>query len=146
MTGYAWTLDRTDQNELVQTTDGTILPPTVTPDTGDRDLMTALPKLARRSDSVRDLALGKTIGRGGMGIVHDAEQLAIGRHVAVKTLRPEKAGDPALALVLLREAWITGTLEHPNVIPIYSVGVDEHGAPMIVMKKVEGTPWSAFVH
>jgi eukaryotic-like serine/threonine-protein kinase len=43
---------------------------------------------------------------------------------------------------LLREAWVTGLLEHPNVIPVHTLGVDEHGAPMIVMKMVEGTSWA----
>lgn len=123
---------------------GTLLPRSLFPSTGDRQLIAGLPQLLR-SDSLRELELGETIGEGGMGLVRVAEQTAVGRSVAVKTLRPDKT-DPGLALFLLREAWVTGALEHPNIVPIYSVGVDTDGRPMIVMKKVEGTPWSKQIH
>src|SRR5262245_2248619 len=111
----------------LRTDDGTLLPETIAPSTGDRQLIAALPKLVR-NDTAQDLRLGETIGQGGMGLVRVAEQLAFGRRVAVKTLRPEKL-DPAFALFLLREAWVTGTLEHPNIVPIYSLGVDVDGRP-----------------
>jgi hypothetical protein len=124
----------------VRTEDGTLLPPTrVT--TGEQQLLASLPHLVR-TDTARDLILGDTIGQGGMGVVRVADQTALGRRVAVKTLRADQR-DPALALYLVREAWITGGLEHPNIIPIYALGLDEVGLPMIVMKRVEGTPWSA---
>src|SRR6478609_5689819 len=55
--------------------------------------------------STRALTFEKTIGEGGMGVVHLAEQTTLGRKVAVKTLRD--AGDPDSVLKLLREAWIT---------------------------------------
>lgn len=127
-----------DLAQTVRTDDGTLLPPTrVT--THERALLEGLPLLVR--DTGRDLVLGETIGRGGMGLVRAADQEALGRRVAVKTLRADQR-DPALALYLVREAWITGALEHPNIIPIYALGLDEAGLPMIVMKRVEGTPWS----
>lgn len=95
--------------------------------------------------------LKSTLGEGGMGIVRMAEQSALGRLVAVKTLRdaaePGEArrsgGDAAMRL--LREAWLTGRLEHPNVIPIYDLGTDDAGRPHIVMRKVEGTSWDALL-
>jgi hypothetical protein len=82
-----------------------------------------------------------TIGEGGMGVVHLATQATLGRHVAVKTLR-EGVGDQEAALRILREAWLTGALEHPNVVPVHDVGVDASGAPVIVMKRIEGRVWS----
>jgi len=82
-----------------------------------------------------------TIGEGGMGVVHLATQATLGRHVAVKTLRAGK-GDKEAALRILREAWVTGTLEHPNVVPVHDVGVDASGEPVIVMKRIEGRAWS----
>jgi len=85
--------------------------------------------------------LHHTIGEGGMGVVHLATQATLGRHVAVKTLRAGK-GDKEAALRILREAWVTGTLEHPNVVPIHDVGVDVSGEPVIVMKRIEGRAWS----
>ena len=76
-----------------------------------------------------------------MGIIRLGEQGAIGRQVAVKCLR-EGLDNERFGLQLLREAWVTGGLEHPNIVPVYSVGADSNGHPMIVMKRIEGTPWS----
>ncbi len=90
----------------------------------------------------RKLVLHRTIGQGGMGVVHLATQTTLGRLVAVKTLR-EGLGDPDATARILREAWVTGTLEHPSIVPIYDVGVDAAGSPIIVMKLIEGSPWSA---
>lgn len=86
-----------------------------------------------------------TIGEGGMGIVHLATQATLGRHVAVKTLR-SGTGDTDATLRILREAWVTGALEHPNVVPVHDVGVDASGEPVIIMKRIEGRPWSALMH
>ncbi len=80
------------------------------------------------------------LGRGGMGVVRLATQTTVGRKVAVKTLRPAVSGDgPAVSL--LQEAWVTGALEHPNIVPVYDVGVDEDGRPLVVLKRIAGTAW-----
>jgi eukaryotic-like serine/threonine-protein kinase len=81
-----------------------------------------------------------TLGQGGMGLVRLAVQRSVGRRVAVKSLRPEHKSSTA-TLTLLREAWITGTLEHPNIIPIYDVGLARGEGPLIVLKHVEGVSW-----
>jgi len=86
------------------------------------------------------IELHATLGEGGMGVVHLATQATMGRHVAVKTLRAG-AGDVDATLRILREAWITGALEHPNVVPVYDVGVDAAGSPVIVMKRIAGSSW-----
>jgi serine/threonine-protein kinase len=93
----------------------------------------------------RSLEIEKTIGEGGMGVVHLASQVSVGRKVAVKTLRPD-ARSEANTLRLLREAWVTGALEHPNVVPVYDVGLDEHGAPVIVLKRIEGVHWGELMN
>ncbi|HZO12811.1 MAG TPA: serine/threonine-protein kinase, partial [Polyangiaceae bacterium] len=59
-------------------------------------------------------------------------------------LKPELQS-PAAALKLLREAWVTGSLEHPNVLPVYDVALDDTGSPLIVLKNVEGVAWSALL-
>ncbi len=87
------------------------------------------------------IALHHTLGEGGMGVVHLATQSTMGRHVAVKTRRAE-ADHLDATLRILREAWVTGALEHPNVVPVYDVGVDATGAPVIVMKRIEGRAWA----
>ncbi len=85
------------------------------------------------------LSLIGTLGEGGMGVVRLAKQLPLDRQVAVKTTHAG-AGQQA-SEALLQEAYVTGFLEHPNIIPIYMVGRTAQGAPLIVMKRVEGTSW-----
>ncbi len=80
-----------------------------------------------------------TLGEGGMGIVHLAEQLSLGRDVAIKTLKPDHC-TPQAVLKLVQEAWVTGTLEHPNVVPVYDIDIDGE-QPRIILKKIEGEVW-----
>lgn len=102
----------------------------------------ALPKLTQPGGDggPPELAMGATLGEGGMGVVRSARQLALGREVAVKTLRK---GDrsPELVRKLLHEAMIAASLEHPDILPVYALGQSDDGAPMLVMKRVDGTSW-----
>lgn len=102
------------------------------------EMLTALRRDPSRGH--RSLEVERTLGEGGMGIVQLANQISVGRKVAVKTLRPEVRSD-ATTLRLLREAWVTGALEHPNVVPVYDVGLDDQGSPVIVLKRIEGVHW-----
>ncbi len=86
------------------------------------------------------VSLGAVLGFGGMGVVHAAEQRSLHRTVAVKSLRPEDTTPVSIA-ALLREAWITASIEHPSVVPIHSLCGDE-GAPQLVMKRIDGQAWS----
>ena len=94
--------------------------------------------------SSNQLRAGDEIGRGGMGVIRAAEQIALGRTVAIKTVRPDHR-DPDAALDLLREAWITGSLEHPNIVPVHHLGVDDRGLPLIVLKRIEGVAWTELI-
>ncbi len=84
--------------------------------------------------------LGPVLGEGGMGIVRSATQKSLGRGVAVKTLRDGHTHDLAISK-LLREALITGSLEHPNIVPVYDLGLDAAGTPMLVLKRISGVAW-----
>ncbi len=84
------------------------------------------------------------LGHGGMGVIHLAKQVALDRHVAVKFLRPEHRS-PTDVEALLSEAWLAGALEHPNILPVYSVGLDEQHMPVIVMKRIEGRTWTTLL-
>ena len=86
------------------------------------------------------IALQRTLGEGGMGVVHLATQATVGREVAVKTLRAG-AGDLDATLRILREAWVTGALEHPNVVPIIDVGFED-GLVFLIMDYIEGDSFS----
>jgi serine/threonine-protein kinase len=90
------------------------------------------------------LNIGETLGEGGMGVVRLAVQSTLGREVAVKMLRPGHDSADARRK-LLHEAWVTGGLEHPNVVPVYEVGQDPEGRPYLVLRRIEGVPWSALV-
>ncbi|HJK89743.1 MAG: hypothetical protein CMH59_25480, partial [Myxococcales bacterium] len=85
------------------------------------------------------------LGRGGMSDVWLGEQTALGRPVAVKTVREDlgsAGGQTTAARELLREAVLTGRLEHPNVLPVHDLTLAEDGAPLIVLKRVEGESWT----
>ena len=84
----------------------------------------------------------EAVGKGGMGVVYQAVQASLDRKVAIKRVRPEQAADPEGALRFVREAELTGRLEHPNIIPIHELGRDEEGLLFYTMKLVEGRPWS----
>lgn len=73
--------------------------------------------------------------RGGMGEVWLADDERIGRRVAVKKLRPGRESPQARFLL---EAQVTGQLEHPGVVPVHDLGIDEEGQPYYVMKFIEG--------
>jgi eukaryotic-like serine/threonine-protein kinase len=87
-----------------------------------------------------DLELHELLGEGGMGRVHAARQRSLDRDVAVKTARD--ASSAAAVESLLREARIMGSLEHPAIIPVHALGLDDARRPLIVMKRVEGVEWT----
>ena len=99
-----------------------------------------LAQLRTRRQGV-ELVVGGVIGEGGMGVIREAEQVALGRPVAIKTLKPNRI-EPGAASDLLREAWITGALEHPNVVPVHHLEIDDDLNPLLILKRVDGTEWS----
>jgi serine/threonine-protein kinase len=82
-------------------------------------------------------ALVRELGRGGMGVVYLARDLALDRPVAVKLLPPAQAAEPGRRARFLREARTAARLSHPHIVPIHSV--EEHGEfALFVMGYVEG--------
>jgi serine/threonine-protein kinase len=71
--------------------------------------------------------------RGGVGEVWMAEDAEIGRTVALKRLRPNRE---ALKDRFLLEAQVTGQLEHPGIVPVHDLGIDQEGRPFYVMSFV----------
>jgi eukaryotic-like serine/threonine-protein kinase len=92
-----------------------------------------------------DIEFLSILGEGGMGEVHLARQLSLDREVAIKQLKAGRLTDENIES-LLEEARRTGMLEHPNIIPVHAVGLDDEGLPAIVMKRVEGTAWRTLMH
>jgi len=81
----------------------------------------------------------RTLGKGGMGTVYEAENTWTKRHVAVKVMRPEVARDGELASRFMQEARATARLAHPNIIDVLDMGQDkELGALYIVEEFLSG--------
>ncbi|MDB4943978.1 MAG: Serine/threonine-protein kinase PknB [Labilithrix sp.] len=85
------------------------------------------------------LTVGEVIGEGGMGVVRAATQNSLGRSVAIKTAHPGAAEH--VAARVLAEAWVTGYLEHPGVVPVYDIVEGDGGVPMVVMRRIHGKTW-----
>src|SRR5262245_3027422 len=77
------------------------------------------------------------IGQGGMGEVYKAEDLKLGRIVALKVLPASSGDDQNAKRRLLQEARATSALNHPNIVTVYSIEEAE-GVDFIVMEYVEG--------
>ncbi len=78
------------------------------------------------------------LGQGGMGKVYEARDPELRRNVAVKVLlHPRHVGPKVLARFVV-EARITSQLEHPNIIPVYDMGITDDGMVYFVMRKVSG--------
>jgi serine/threonine protein kinase len=78
------------------------------------------------------------VGVGGMGRVYCAEQVALGRTVAVKVVHPHLANDDLAAARFLNEARTASRLSHPNSVAIFDFGRTEQGQPYIVMEYLRG--------
>jgi serine/threonine-protein kinase len=94
------------------------------------------------TDSPRRLGeyrIVREIGRGGMGVVYEAEQESLGRRVALKVLAPGALCDARQAERFQREARAAARLHHTNIVPVFAVG-EEAGTHYYVMQYIEGRP------
>ena len=72
-----------------------------------------------------DYRILRDIGRGGMGVVYEAEEITLGRHVALKVLPAQAMLDGRVLERFRREAQAAGRLHHPNIVPVFGVGEHE---------------------
>lgn len=84
-----------------------------------------------------DFRIIRQIGRGGMGVVYEAEQVSLQRNVAIKVLPQRLALDPKGVARFEREALMAAKLHHTHIIPIHAVGQDQ-GLRFYVMQLVRG--------
>jgi serine/threonine protein kinase/tetratricopeptide (TPR) repeat protein len=84
-----------------------------------------------------DFRIVREVGRGGMGIVYEAEQVSLGRRVALKVLPFAATMDPRHLQRFQNEARAAASLEHPHIVPVFGVGC-ERGVHYYAMKFIDG--------
>src|SRR3990172_9406702 len=83
-------------------------------------------------------ALRRILGTGGMGTVYEADNVAIGRRVAVKILDPVWARHRHAVERFEREARAAARIGHPNIVEVFDLGTTEDDVPYIVLEHLEG--------
>jgi len=91
-----------------------------------------------------DFQLIREIGRGGMGVVYEAEQKSLKRHVALKVISSLIAGSEKQLKRFRREAESAASLHHSNIVPIYGSGED-HGLQYYAMQLIDGVTLAAVI-
>jgi serine/threonine protein kinase/WD40 repeat protein len=84
-----------------------------------------------------DYQILREVGRGGMGVVYEAQQLSLGRHVAIKVLPSHALLDPRHLRRFQREARSAARLHHTNIVPVFGVG-EQDGLHYFVMQFIQG--------
>jgi serine/threonine protein kinase len=96
-----------------------------------------MPLLPEAGDQIKGFRVLSELGRGGMGVVYEAQQLTLSRRVAFKVLAPNTIGNYESQLRFIREARLQAKLDHPNILPIFDAGRDGD-LLYIAMKLVRG--------
>jgi WD40 repeat protein/serine/threonine protein kinase len=90
-----------------------------------------------RLQRLGDFRVLREIGRGGMGVVYEAEQESLGRRVALKVMSGHRLSDPTQLARFTREAKAAARLHHTNIVPVFGVGQEE-GVHYYVMQFIQG--------
>ncbi len=104
--------------------------------TGDFDA-TAVVVRGARLERLGDFRVLREAGRGGMGVVYEAEQQSLGRRVALKVLAAHTIPDPAQVRRFEREARAAAQLHHTNIVPVFGVG-EQDGLHYYAMQFIPG--------
>ena len=80
----------------------------------------------------------RLLGRGGMGVVYEAVEEALGRTVALKIVAPERAAEPGFRERFIAESRLAASIDHPNVLPVFGAG-EHDGTLYLAMRFVEGS-------
>jgi serine/threonine protein kinase/Flp pilus assembly protein TadD len=92
---------------------------------------------AQAPELLGDYRLLREVGRGGMGVVYEAEQVSLGRRVALKVLPTQMLRDARTRRRFEREARAAAKLHHTNIVPVFGVGEHDE-TPYYVMQFIQG--------
>jgi serine/threonine protein kinase/WD40 repeat protein/tetratricopeptide (TPR) repeat protein len=109
--------------------------------TGPFSAAPADPRLAQ----LGDYRIVREVGRGGMGVVYEAEQVSLGRHVALKVLPAHGLMNPTFLERFRREAKAAARLHHTNIVPVYGVG-EADGVHFYAMQFIAGQSLDQVLH
>src|SRR5271166_67320 len=96
-----------------------------------------IPGLEKPLDRLGDYRVIREVGRGGMGVVYEAEQESLGRRVALKVMVGHRLSNPMLLARFEREARAAAQLHHTNIVPVFGVGRQD-GHHYFVMQFIAG--------
>src|SRR5262245_7744579 len=88
-------------------------------------------------EQLGDYRIIREIGHGGMGVVYEAEQLSLGRHVALKVLPHNALANEKTRKRFEREAKAAAKLHHTNIVPVFGIG-EHDGLPYYAMQYIPG--------
>jgi len=110
------------------------------------------PRIDLNADPAKPISIGgdhgtryevvEELARGGMGVVLRSKDIDLGREVAMKVIRPEHARQGDVLRRFVEEAQIGGQLEHPGIVPVYELGMQEDQQVYFTMKLIQGTTLS----
>ncbi len=83
-------------------------------------------------------SLGSELGRGGVGAVFEAQDVELGRELALKVLLEDHRNSPSMTRRFVEEAQISGQLQHPGIVPVHQLGTLDDGRLFFSMKLVRG--------
>src|SRR5436190_124893 len=128
MEGLKQIADANVQTSLVQ----------VAADRAGDDFATRAPSVGESTSAGVRFRILRPHAKGGLGQVFVAEDAELHREVALKEIQGRYAHDPASRARFLREAEVTGQLEHPGIVPVYGLGTYADGRPFYAMRFIRG--------
>ena len=102
-----------------------------------RELTSSVVPSVKRLERLGDFRILREIGRGGMGVVYEAEQESLSRHVALKVLPSSCLASPTRLQRFLHEAQAAARLHHTNIVPVFGVG-EQDDLHYFVMQYIPG--------